>query len=57
MGGWSQTMLIIVLNSCLKTGDVQSGLAADNSCSRGSGRGPGSSMACGFEQKMHVKTR
>ena len=44
-------MLIVVLNNRLKTGDVQSGLAADNSRSRGSRRGTGSGMACGFEPK------
>ena len=42
-------MLIVVLNNRLKTGDVQCGLAADNSCSRGSRRGTGSGLACGFE--------
>ena len=44
-------MLIVVLNSRLKTGDVQSGLATDTNCSRRLGRGTGSGQACGLEPK------
>ena len=51
MSRLSQTMLIVVLNSRPKTGDVQSGLAADSNCNRGSGRGTGNGVACGLEPK------
>ena len=44
-------MLIVVLNSRLKTGDVHSGLVVASNCTRGSGSGTGSSMACGLEPK------
>ena len=51
MGSWSQTLLIVELNSRLKTGDVRSGLVVENSFSNCSGIGTGSSKACGLEPK------
>ena len=44
-------MLIVELNSRLKTGDVHSWLVAESSISSGSGIGTGSSKACELEPK------
>ena len=44
-------MLIVELNSRLKTGDVHSGSVVESSFSNGSGIGTGSSRACGLEPK------
>ena len=44
-------MLIVELNSHLKTGNVHSGLVVESSISSSSGIGTGSSKACRLEPK------